>query len=83
MNTILISGTCKNLPNKVQYDVIFWASKAGEPLQLISEGRYLLSNNSRLWDTAKAKAALYFGDSFKFDDGAYTQYLQHLTPVNK
>ena len=87
MNTILITGTAKTIPYKisacttgfkVQYDVHIWASKEGEQLQFItSKYEWLLRGHGDLWALVKVKVREYFKMP-KFDDGAYTQFLDHL-----
>lgn len=79
MNTILITGTAKmTASNNVEYDVILWASKEGEQLQVIRTYDTIFRNHSELWKKSKIDVSYYFGKSFKFYDGAYTQYLDHL-----
>lgn len=82
MNTILISGTCKMEGNKVQYNVNIWASKQGEQIELITWQTALLSGHPVLWTLAKSKVISYYGNDVKFDDGAYTQFLEHLILIN-
>lgn len=80
MNTILISGTAKStVTGQVEYDCIIWASKEGEQIQYIRNIDKILANYSALWAMAKANVISYFGNDNKFDDGAYTQYLDHIT----
>lgn len=83
MNTILITGACDVCPitGKVNYNVNIWASKEGEQIQLITYLEPVLDDYSDLWKLAKQKVMSYFKDNTKFDDGAYTQYLDHLILV--
>lgn len=83
MNTILITGVCEfcQITGKINYDVNIWASKEGHQIQLVTSVEILLDNYSDLWKMAKQKVMSYFKDNTKFDDGAYTQYLDHLTIV--
>jgi hypothetical protein len=81
MNTILISGTCKPEGNKVNYNVNIWASKSGQPIELITWQSALLDGYNTLWSLAKSKVMGYYNEDVKFDDGAYTQYLDHLVMI--
>jgi hypothetical protein len=81
MNTILISGTYQSIGNMINYDVFIWASKEGEQIQFVTSKFLPLDNYTTLWALAKANVISYFGNDAKFDDGAYTQFLDHLTPV--
>lgn len=78
MQTILISGTAIPLGSKVEYTVHIWGSKEGQQIQFITlfDG-IITSGYNTLWDKAKAVCVAYF-DEPKFEDGAYTQYLDHL-----
>jgi len=78
MNTILITGTCKTEGNKVNYNVNIWAAKEGEQIQLITWKSVQLADYSFLWVLAKSNVMAYFGNDAKFDDGAYTTFLDHL-----
>jgi hypothetical protein len=87
MNTILITGTAKTIPVKIShisngfkvvYDVIIWASLEGEQLQFITSTQQTLCGYGDLWQLAKTKVCSYFDTSI-LQDGAYTQYLDHLT----
>ncbi len=78
MNTILISGTATSINNKVVYSVHFWGAKKGQPIQFITSDTLLLSGYDGLWNAAKIVASNYFKDS-SFSDGAYTQFLDHIT----
>lgn len=83
MNTILITGmahTENNQPD-VFYKVNIWASKEGEQIQFIQSLDLRLSGYSELWHQAKYIASSYFGGNNKFDDGAYTQFLDHINLV--
>lgn len=83
MNTILISGTCKaEGPHHFRYNVNVWASKEGEQIQLITWQSLLFDNYSTLWAYAKSKVMGYFDNNAKFDDGAHTQFLDHLILIN-
>lgn len=88
MRTILISGTAQTKPYrisncstgfKVQYNVWIWAARENEPIQLVKTLDVLLCGHGDLWTIAKAIAHGYFNDE-KFEDGAYTTYLDHLIP---
>ena len=78
MNTILITGTCKSEGTSVNYNVNIWAAKEGEQIQLITWQSAQLADYGVLWALAKSKVISYFGNDVKFDDGAYTTYLDHL-----
>lgn len=90
MNTIMITGTAKTMPVntspicvsfKVEYDVNIWASKQGEQLQFISSKKLTLCGYNDLWRLAKSNVISLLGDDAKFDDGAYTQFLDHLIMI--
>jgi hypothetical protein len=81
MNTILITGTAKSEGNKVSYNVNIWASKEGEQIQLITWQSMLLDGYNTLWSYAKGKVCGYFGNDHKFDDGAYTTFLDQLIMI--
>lgn len=82
MNTILISGTAKPDGNAVHYNVYVWASKKGDPIQLIKWFSGTLADYRVLWALAKSNVMSYFGNDDKFGDGAYTQFLDHLILIN-
>lgn len=86
MNTILISGTTKQIKDeqgiKVKYSVIIWASLENEPLTFITELTKEFNSYSELWSFAKKRAKGYFLKENKLDDGAYTQYLEHLINID-
>lgn len=83
MNTILISGTARHLENSnVKYVVKIWASLENSPLTYIREIDNEFSGYSELWAYAKQRAKGYFLTDNKLDDGAYTQYLDHLILLN-
>jgi len=78
MNTILITGTAKPEGSKVNYNVNIWASKEGEQIQFVKSQSMEISGYSTLWAYAKSIVISYFGNDAKLDDGAYTQFLDHL-----
>ena len=86
MNTILITGTAKQanqqsgneLKYMVTYDVNIWAAIEGEQIQLVTYFTDTLNGYVELWAIAKDKAASYFKNEL-LKDGAYTQYLDHIT----
>jgi len=83
MNTILISGTARHLINgNVRYAVNIWASLENSPLTLVSSIDKELIGYNGLWEFAKKRAKGYFLTDNKLDDGAYTQYLDHLILIN-
>lgn len=77
MNTILISGTAKCIDNYVVYDIIIWASQTGEALQFITQKAIAAYGYGELWNEVKLIVEQYFNNP-KFQDGAYTQFLDHL-----
>ena len=81
MNTILITGTAKPEGSSVNYNVNVWASKEGEQIQFIKYQSMTLAGYNILWAYGKSIAISYFGNDVKFDDGAYTQYLDHLIMI--
>ena len=92
MNTILITGTAKQKINyqfddrinpigfKVQYAVTIWASNEGKQIQLISTHNETLQGYNELWTIAKKKASEYLKNDL-LNDGAYTQYLDHIIMI--
>lgn len=79
MNTILITGTAKTtITGQVEYDVNIWAAKEGEQIQLIRPLDKILTGYSELWEVATQSVIKYFDNFHKFDDGAYTAFLDHL-----
>lgn len=79
MNTILISGTATPLRNRnTLYGINIWAAKEGEQIQLITYKTFECRGYDYLWSFAKSNVMSYFGNDAKFDDGAYTTYLDHL-----
>lgn len=82
MNTILITGTAQPIiGGKVDYNVNIWASKEGEQIQFVKYSSLQIAGYSTLWAYAKSIVISYFGNETKFDDGAYTQFLDHLTII--
>lgn len=86
MNTILITGTAQTIPVKispkttgfkVEYDIYIWGANECQQLQLITCKKETMCGYGDLWNMAKNKAASYFNEPL-FNDGAYTQYLDHL-----
>lgn len=86
MNTILISGTVKNLyttndnetKHLCEYSVFIFGSKKGNALQFVRELNFTSEiGYSELWQRAKEIAVEYFSEGY-MQDGAYTQFLDHL-----
>lgn len=78
-HTVMVTGSAKRINNKTVYDVMIWGSEAGTPIQLITQKTIETKTGyAELWETAKGIAVAYF-DNNKFGDGAYTQYLDHIT----
>lgn len=85
MNTILITGTVKTIGKpsvngvdfNTEYDVQLWGSREGEQIQFLRPIDKVLSGYNDLWKLAKETASKYF-ESDKFQDGAYTQFLDHI-----
>jgi site-specific recombinase len=82
MNTILITGTAKPEDNKYRYNVNVWASKEAEQIQFIKYDSLLFDNYGTLWAFAKSTASAYFDNNTQFHDGAYTQFLDHITLIS-
>ena len=79
MNTLMITGTAKMTDNnKVFYEIIIWGCPSGESLQFVTSKGLTLDGYNDLWQEAKAFALNYFPGN-KMDDGAYTQFLEHIT----
>lgn len=83
MNTILITGTAKSVSmSEVEYDVFIWASQHGGELKLVKPYKVTNAGYNELWSDAKDIAAGFFLNP-SFEDGAYTQFLDHLIiPAN-
>lgn len=81
MNTILITGTAKMNGNHVNYDVYIWASKEGDQIQMITNFKSTFDGYMDLWKEAKERAVNYLHEP-RMDDGAYTQFLDHITIIN-
>ena len=86
MNTILISGTSRQVQTeqgkKVRYSFIIWAALENSPLSYIAEYTKEFSGYNELWEFAKKRAKSYFLTDNKLDDGAYTQYLEHIINID-
>jgi hypothetical protein len=87
MNTLLITGSAKQVADlsnpqeigfNVEYDVILWGSNTGEALQFVTSKKITLPNYGHLWKEFKEIGMRYFNNP-KFEDGAYTQFLDHIT----
>ena len=89
MNTLMITGIAKNIGKatrngvefKVEYDVYIWGSLSGNPLQLVTTMKVETEGHATLWEKAKVIGMAYF-DGNKMDDGAYTNFLEHLTVIS-
>lgn len=79
MNTILVTGSVRQLANKqIMYDLYIWGSKEGEQIQVVTMREiYTQHGYNDMWLQVKPIVAHYF-DEPKFQDGAYTQFLDHL-----
>ena len=92
MNTILITGTAKQkiihqfndsdnpIRFKVEYDINIWAANEGQQIQLICTHNEILQGYNELWAIAKNKASDYLKNDL-LNDGAYTQYLDHIIMI--
>lgn len=83
MNTILISGTAATAKkvNAINYKVYVWAAENNKPIQFITAFEQDLHSYNSLWFAAKCIAKNYFKND-KMDDGAYTQFLDHISIIN-
>lgn len=84
MNTILITGTAKNISSnhihEVEYNVMIWGAQSGQDISVITYFNERLIGYGALWSTAKKKAVEYFNNP-RMEDGAYTNMLEHITII--